>query len=63
MVFVSSARVVTASRIEFATDIEALCRTFYGNVFCKKTTDFSSKGGQIVDVANRKNKLRFLDVR
>lgn len=50
MVFSSSARAATASQVDFATDLEELCRRFYTNVFCKKTTDFGSKDDQIVDV-------------
>jgi hypothetical protein len=50
MVFSSSARAATASQVSFATDLEQLCRIFYANVFCKKTTDFGSKDDQIVDV-------------
>jgi hypothetical protein len=50
MVFSSLARAATASQVTFETDLERLCRAFYSNVFCKKTTDFGSKNDQIVDV-------------
>lgn len=50
MVFSSTARAATASQVSFVTDLETLCRTFYTNAFCKKTTDFGSKDDQIVDV-------------
>jgi hypothetical protein len=50
MVFSSTARAATASQVSFATDVETLCRTFYTNALCKKTTDFGSKDDQIVDV-------------
>lgn len=49
MVFYSSSRAVTASKEIFENDLENLCRTFYINVFCKKTTDFGTKENQIVD--------------
>jgi len=50
MVFSSTARAAIASHVNFATDLEELCRTFYANVLCKKATDFGSKDDQIVDV-------------
>lgn len=50
MVFSSTSRAATSSQVNFATDLETLCRTFYTNAFCKKTTDFGSKDDQIVDV-------------
>lgn len=50
MAFASTARVATASQVNFDTNLEELCRIFYANVFCKKTTDFGSKDDQIVDV-------------
>lgn len=50
MVFSSLGRAAIASQVIFETDLEKLCRTFYANVFCKKTTDFGSKDDQIVDV-------------
>jgi hypothetical protein len=50
MVSSSTVRAATASQVSFAADLEELCRTFYANVFCKKTTDFRSKDDQIVDV-------------
>jgi hypothetical protein len=45
-----SARAASASQVNFATDLEDLCRTFYTNAFCKKTTDIESKDDQIVDL-------------
>jgi len=51
MVFSSLGRAATAAQVRFETDLEQLCRAFYSNVFCKKTTDFGSKDDQIVDVS------------
>ncbi|MBE9565527.1 MAG: hypothetical protein IMF16_02120 [Proteobacteria bacterium] len=48
--FSSLGRAATAAQVSFETDLEQLCRAFYSNVFCKKTTDFQIKDDQIVDV-------------
>jgi hypothetical protein len=39
-----------SSIFTFATDIETLCRDFYYNVFCKKTTGITDKDDQIIEV-------------
>lgn len=49
MVLSSTARAATASEVNLGTDLEDVCRSFYANAFCKKTTDFGSKDDQIVD--------------
>ena len=48
--FSNTARAASASQVNFASNLDELCRTFYTNAFCKKITDIESKEDQIIDL-------------